>query len=118
MLSWHGQTDELVPTQGTIDYRERVNRTLGGNKRVDDFYRLFLLPGVNHCGNGPGPQPTDDLGTLVKWVEQKQAPATLAASTTDPTGKTVTRNICRYPKVARYTGHGDPTQAANYHCTP
>ncbi|MFC0504976.1 tannase/feruloyl esterase family alpha/beta hydrolase [Micromonospora costi] len=113
LLSWHGQTDELVPTQGTVDYREQVKRTLGGNKRVDDFYRLFLLPGVNHCGGGTGPQPTDDLGALVNWVEKGQAPDTLAAA--NPDGS-VTRNVCRYPMVARYTGHGDPASAANYRC--
>jgi hypothetical protein len=116
LLSWHGQTDQLVPTQGTIDYREQVNQALGGNKRVDDFYRLFLLPGVDHCGGGIGPQPTDALGALVKWVEKGQAPATLAASVTNADGKTVTRNICRYPMAARYTGHGDTASAANYRC--
>ena len=117
LLSWHGQTDELVPTQGTIDYREQVNQALGGNKQVDDFYRLFLLPGVDHCGGGTGPQPTDALGALVNWVEKGQAPATLAASVTNADGKTVTRDVCRYPMVARYTGHGDTASAANYRCT-
>lgn len=116
LLSWHGQTDELVPTQGTVDYRERVNRLSGGNKRVDDFYRLFLLPGVNHCGKGIGPQPTDDLGALVNWVEKGKAPATLAASITDANGKTTTRNVCRYPQVTRYNGHGDPALASSYRC--
>ncbi len=116
LLSWHGQNDELVPTQGTIAYRERVNRVLGGNKRVDDFYRLFLLPGVNHCAGGPGPYPTDDLGALVDWVEKGRAPATLAASASGPGGETVTRDVCRYPMVARYTGHGDTASAANYRC--
>ncbi|MFI6263001.1 tannase/feruloyl esterase family alpha/beta hydrolase [Micromonospora sp. NPDC051006] len=117
LLSWHGQTDELIPTLGTVDYRERVNRTSGGNKRVDDFYRLFLLPGVNHCGGGTGPQVSDDdaLAALVNWVEKGHAPATLPASTST-NGKTVTRDVCRYPMVARYTGHGDPAQAANFHC--
>ncbi|GII52622.1 tannase [Planotetraspora thailandica] len=117
LLSWHGQADELVPTAGTVDYRERVNRVLGGDKRVDDFYRLFLLPGVTHCGGGTGPQPTDDLGALVKWVEKGQAPATLAASITDANGKTTTRDICAYPQATRYTGHGDPALASSYRCT-
>ncbi|MCO1594553.1 tannase/feruloyl esterase family alpha/beta hydrolase [Micromonospora sp. RHAY321] len=115
LLSWHGQADELVPTQGTVDYRERVNRVFGGNKRVDDFYRLFLLPGVAHCGGGTGLQPTDELGTLVNWVEKGQAPATLATSSTDGS---VSRNACRYPQAARYTGHGDPALAANHRCVP
>ncbi|NAS27354.1 tannase/feruloyl esterase family alpha/beta hydrolase [Herbidospora sp. NEAU-GS84] len=116
LLSWHGQNDELVPTQGTVAYRERVNRVFGGDKRVDDFYRLFLLPGVSHCIGGTGPFPTDDLGALVDWVEKGRAPATLAASVLGPDGKTVTRDICRYPMVARYTGHGDTASAANYRC--
>ncbi|MEU8384270.1 tannase/feruloyl esterase family alpha/beta hydrolase [Streptosporangium sp. NPDC048865] len=116
LLSWHGQSDELVPTQGTIAYRERVNRVFGGDKRVDDFYRLFLLPGVNHCAGGPGPYPADDLGALVDWVEKGRAPATLAASAPGADGKTVTRDVCRYPMVARYTGHGDTNSAANYRC--
>ncbi|MFI5615074.1 tannase/feruloyl esterase family alpha/beta hydrolase [Amycolatopsis sp. NPDC051903] len=117
LLSWQGQSDELVPTQGTVDYRERVNRLLGGNSRVDDFYRLFLLPGVNHCGDGPGGQPTDAMGALVKWVEHGQAPATLATAVKGPDGTTVaTRDACRYPKVSHYSGHGDPNAASSYRC--
>ncbi|MFD9736498.1 tannase/feruloyl esterase family alpha/beta hydrolase [Umezawaea sp. NPDC059074] len=117
LLSWHGQTDELVPTQGTVDYRRRVERAFGGARKVDDFYRLFLLPGVNHCvPGGAGPFPTDDLGALVDWVEKGKAPATLRASVTGTDGRTVTRDVCRYPKVARYTGHGDPASAANFRC--
>ncbi|MFD0730244.1 tannase/feruloyl esterase family alpha/beta hydrolase [Planotetraspora mira] len=116
LLSWHGQADALVPTQGSVDYRERVDRLMGGDKKVDDFYRLFLFPGVTHCGGGPGAQPTDALGALVKWVEKGQAPATLAAATTGADGRPVTRDVCRYPQVARYTGHGDPATASSYRC--
>ncbi|WP_157236728.1 tannase/feruloyl esterase family alpha/beta hydrolase [Promicromonospora sukumoe] len=99
LLSWHGQADQLVPTQGTVDYRERVNRAMGGNARVDSFYRLFLPPGVDHCGIG-----TDPLGSLVEWVEQGHAPATLPAVVTDGDGNTVTREVCRYPQVTRRVG--------------
>lgn len=117
LLSWHGQADQLVPTQGTVDYRERVEHRFGGAARVDDFYRLFLLPGVEHCGGGEGPQPTDALGTLVRWVERGQAPATLATAATRADGGVVTRDVCRYPRTTRYTG-GDPDVAASYRCTP
>ncbi|GIF63262.1 tannase [Asanoa ishikariensis] len=79
LLSWHGQADELIPTQGSVDYRERVERFMG-HTNVDDFYRLFLLPGVAHCGGGPGPAPTDPLGALVTWVEKGKAPDALATS--------------------------------------
>jgi feruloyl esterase len=114
LLSWHGQSDQLIFPQGTVDYRKRVDRTVGG--KVDDFYRLFLAPGVGHCGGGAGPVPTDPLGALVKWVENGKAPATLSAAFTDATGKHVTRNLCRYPLVSKYLGHGDPADAANYRC--
>ncbi|MET7992081.1 tannase/feruloyl esterase family alpha/beta hydrolase [Amycolatopsis sp. NPDC005232] len=118
LLSWQGQSDELVPTQGTADYRERVNRLMGGNSRVDQFYRLFLAPGVTHCGGGPGAQPTDALGALVKWVEHGQAPDTLAAAVKTTEGTTLaTRNLCRYPKLSHYTGHGNPASATNYRCS-
>ncbi|WP_250032347.1 tannase/feruloyl esterase family alpha/beta hydrolase [Paractinoplanes maris] len=82
ILTWHGQSDQLIPTQGTVDYRKRVNATLGGSKRVDKFYRVFLLPGVDHCGTtlfttGGLVQPGADLNALINWVEKGDAPAYL-----------------------------------------
>jgi hypothetical protein len=118
LLTWHGQADQLIPTQGTVDYRERVYDEFGGNDRVDDFYRLFLLPGVEHCGGGIGQQPTAALDALVKWVEQGDAPATLATSTVDADGNvTASREVCRYPQVTRYDGRGDPTDTSSYTCS-
>jgi hypothetical protein len=118
LLTWHGQSDQLIPTEGTVDYRRHVDAVLGGTEHVDDFYRLFLLPGVDHCGTplfGTGAlvNPDADLNALVTWVEKGHAPATLP--TTTPDGKS-TRNACGYPMVARYTGHGDTASATNYHC--
>ncbi|MEH1164057.1 tannase/feruloyl esterase family alpha/beta hydrolase [Micromonospora sp. CPCC 205539] len=117
LLSWHGQADQLIPTQATVEYRERVNRNFGGNKNVDDFYRLFLLPGVDHCGaTGPTVSDDDALAALTRWVEQGKAPTTLPASGTNAEGTTVSHPVCRYPMVARYTGHGATDSAANYRC--
>ncbi|MEU8240863.1 tannase/feruloyl esterase family alpha/beta hydrolase [Actinoplanes missouriensis] len=112
LLTWQGQNDQLVPTRGTVDYRKRVEKLMGGNAKVNDFYRLFLLPGVDHCQGGTGPQAVDPLGAVVNWVEKGQAPATLATATA--TG--ATRNACPFPKLARYTGHGSPTEAASFRC--
>ncbi|MFD6683049.1 tannase/feruloyl esterase family alpha/beta hydrolase [Micromonospora parva] len=100
LLTWHGQSDQLIPTQGTVDYRKHVNAFFGGNKRVDDFYRLFLLPGVDHCGTplfstGPLVNPGADLDALVNWVEKGKAPAALPATSVDGT---FTGNIPRYPR--------------------
>ncbi|GAA1586053.1 tannase/feruloyl esterase family alpha/beta hydrolase [Kribbella sancticallisti] len=114
LLSWHGQADQLIFPQGTVDYRKKVERTVGA--QVDDFYRLFLAPGAAHCRSGAGPAPTDPLAAVVKWVEEGKAPATLPAAGIDAGGNQVTRDLCRYPQVSVYLGHGDPANAASYRC--
>jgi hypothetical protein len=116
MITWHGLADQLIFPQGTIDYYQRVQAATGGAQNVDSFYRLFLAPGVQHCGGGNGPAPTDPLDSLVNWVEHGDAPNTLAASVVETDGTTVTRNLCAYPQQSTYDGHGDPNAAANYHC--
>ncbi|MEU0401038.1 DUF6351 family protein [Streptomyces sp. NPDC006197] len=113
LLTWHGQQDQLIPTQGTVTYRRQVERKMGGARRVDDFYRLFLAPGAAHCAlTGQ----TDDLGALRAWVEQGRAPSTLTATLTNSSGEQVTRDLCAYPKVSRYRGHGDPAAADSFRC--
>ncbi|MBD0694615.1 tannase/feruloyl esterase family alpha/beta hydrolase [Streptomyces sp. CBMA123] len=114
LLSWHGDSDQLIPTAGTVDYRERVEARMGGARKVDDFYRLFLAPGVDHCGLDGG--KVDDLAALTAWVEQGRAPSVLHATVTTGTGATVSRELCRYPMLSRYTGHGDPAAASSFHC--
>ncbi|OXM54952.1 tannase/feruloyl esterase family alpha/beta hydrolase [Amycolatopsis alba] len=109
-----GTADQLIPPGGTLAYREQVERRMGGADRVNDFYRLFLAPGVQHCGGGAGAQPVNALSALVDWVEQDKAPATLAATTLDGTGS---RNLCPLPQMSRYNGHGNPALSSSYHCT-
>jgi hypothetical protein len=111
LLTFVGANDQLIPPGGTLTYRARVERAMGGSQRVDDFYRLFLAPGVEHCFGGGGPEPTNALGALVGWVEHGKAPVTLAAASAD--GKT--RDLCPFPRVSRYTG-GDPASASSYRC--
>jgi feruloyl esterase len=117
MITWHGLADQLINSLGTVNYYQRVQAATGGARNVDSFYRLFLAPGVAHCGGGNGPVPTDPLAAVVHWVEQGQAPATLPAATTDSSGAAVTRDLCPFPRLPRYDGHGDPNSAASYHCT-
>ncbi|OBT56116.1 hypothetical protein VE04_04156 [Pseudogymnoascus sp. 24MN13] len=116
MITWHGLSDPLIFPEGTLKYRQWVERAMGGRSAVDKFYRVFFAPGVGHCGMGSGPVPMDPLDALVAWVERGTAPETLAAATTDASGATVTKNICRYPLVSRYNGNGDPKSAASYSC--
>jgi hypothetical protein len=113
LLTTVGTADQLIPTSGLFDYRRQVDRLFGGTQRVDAFYRLFVVPGAFHCVGGAGALPTDPLGALVNWVEHGKAPDTLPAATADGS---VTRDICRYPKVSRYLGAGDPAAASSYRC--
>ncbi|NUP52822.1 MAG: tannase/feruloyl esterase family alpha/beta hydrolase [Catenulispora sp.] len=111
LITWHGDSDQLIPTAGTIDYRQRVEARMGGTQKVNDFYRVFLAPGTAHCGlNGN----VNDLSALTTWVEQGKAPTTLTATLPTTTG-TTTRNLCAYPMVSHYT-HGDPTNPSSFRC--
>ncbi|WP_051855831.1 tannase/feruloyl esterase family alpha/beta hydrolase [Streptomyces sp. NRRL B-1347] len=118
LLSWHGQADQFIPVQGTVEYREQVERTMGGAERVDDFHRLFLAPGTTHCGLNKGNGATDDLGALRTWVERGKAPDVLPATLVNAQGRSVTRDLCAYPQVSRYRGHGDPDEASSFRCEP
>jgi hypothetical protein len=110
LVTWHGTDDEVIFYQATVAYHDRVARR---TSNVDDFYRLFLAPGVGHCFGGPGPIPTDPLAAVIAWVEQNKAPDTLPAKTLDGTA---TRNLCPYPQISRYNGHGDPKLPTSHTC--
>jgi hypothetical protein len=77
-LLWHGAADFGIPFQGTVDYYERVRARMGA-ERTDEVLRLFLAPGVGHCGGGAGPQPTGQFEALVAWVEHGTAPEEILA---------------------------------------
>ncbi|MFB7222579.1 tannase/feruloyl esterase family alpha/beta hydrolase [Streptomyces sp. NPDC056227] len=116
LLTWHGQDDQYIPTQGTVQYRKQVERELGGSKKVDDFYRLFLAPGTNHCGLNGGDGSADGLAALTAWVEHGKAPQTLPATLTNSANEQVDRDLCSYPQVSRYKGYGDPDAASSFRC--
>lgn len=116
LLTWHGIDDTLIPYQNTVDYRKRVEDSMGGAHEVDQFYRLFLAPGVEHCGGGIGANPSSALSTLVDWVERGDAPETLGAETTDARGELVTRDLCAYPGKSKYMSLGDANRASSWSC--
>ncbi|KAF2200591.1 tannase and feruloyl esterase [Delitschia confertaspora ATCC 74209] len=116
LLTWHGLTDAIVPAANTIQYRKKVEMVMGGSQAVNNFYRLFLAPGVAHCGRGAGPQPLDPLEALVAWVEKGEAPETLDAANLDEKGELMTRDLCLYPRKMKYMGIGDPKRASSWSC--
>lgn len=117
LLMWHGFSDQLIMAEGTIDYYDRVVKEVGGGYRhVKEFARLFMAPGVAHCGGGTGPMPQNLFDYLVDWVENGVAPETILASKDMGGGMTQTRPLCPYPDLAVWTGHGSTDDAANFVC--
>ncbi|WP_040811583.1 tannase/feruloyl esterase family alpha/beta hydrolase [Nocardia concava] len=112
LITWQGDADQLIPPAGTVDYRHRVEAQMGGTDKVDEFYRVFLAPGVAHCAL----TGSSDMTALTEWVEHGKAPEVLQAGLTTATGQTVTRDICRLPLVSRYSGDGDPASPASFRC--
>jgi hypothetical protein len=104
--------------EGSIDYYEQVVDEFGSRRRVQRFARLFMVPGLWHCGGGPGPDLVDPFAALVAWVEDGDAPDRLAAQQVVDGEVTATRPVCAYPYVARYDGKGDPDEASSYDCKP
>lgn len=116
LLSWHGINDPIIPYQNTVKYRQRVEREMGGAKAVDNFFRLFLAPGVEHCGLGAGAVPKDPLESLLGWVERGEPPETLISETRNQEGESVTRDLCRYPRTPKYLAIGDINKASSWGC--
>jgi hypothetical protein len=117
LLLWHGWYDELIPPEGTIDYYERVLETMGDLPDSAQFARLFMVPGMFHCGGGPGLTDFDAFAALVDWVETDKAPEAIMASRGEGGGPPSARPLCHYPTVADYDGAGDPDQASSFNCT-
>ena len=115
LLVWHGWDDEQVHSLSSIDYHGQV---VAANTKAeaDKFFRLFMMPGVAHCGGGAGPDTIDALGALERWVEQGIAPSQIIASKVTGGTTTRTRPLCPYPQVARYSGSGSIDVAANFSC--
>ena len=116
LLLYHGWADPGPAPENTINYYDAVNSKLGG--RQDDWMRLFLMPGVGHCGGGVGPDQADFLGAIERWKEQGAAPGQIIA--TRPAGRggasAMSRPLCPHPQVARYSGAGSTDEAKNFTC--
>ena len=83
-----------------------------------EFMRRFMVPGMNHCGGGQptGPSTFDAVTALANWVEKKQPPDMMLGSHVTNGVADLTRPLCPYPQVARYSGQGDVKDAGNFAC--
>jgi feruloyl esterase len=115
ILMYFGWGDPALNPLSGIDYFEQVRQVHG--PATGDLLRLFMMPGVLHCGGGPGPSTVDTITPLIQWVERGVAPDRLVASRLVD-GKVVrTRPLCPHPSVAKYTGTGSVDDAANFVCS-
>jgi feruloyl esterase len=135
LILYHGWGDAAIPAPNTIDYYNSVVATMG-RRNTDSFLRLFMVPGMQHCGGGPGPNsfgqgansppydPEHNIYTALEhWVEKGVAPSKITATkyvndSNPAQGVKMTRPLCPYPQVAKYKGAGDTNDAANFVCAP
>jgi hypothetical protein len=115
VLHYHGWSDPGVSPLMSINYHQAAMKNMGA-KETDDFYRLFLVPGMGHCQGGPGCGNVDWLAPVVNWVEKGIAPTALTGAHVESGKTTRTRPICAYPNEARYKGSGSIDEAANFTC--
>jgi feruloyl esterase len=110
LIMYHGWADQQIAPQNSINYYNSVVSYMGGEAATQEFLRLFMVPGMLHCGTGGGSgMGLKLLAAVQQWVEQGTAPVGLK-------GPDDTRPLCTYPQVARYTGMGSTEDANNFVC--
>jgi feruloyl esterase len=115
LLMYMGWADPILPAEDVTQlYEGKVEAA--GSHNADTFMRLYMVPGMGHCGGGPGTTTFDMLNVLEAWVEAGKAPSSIIASRPLPDNKQRTRPLCPYPQVAHWKGSGSTDDAANFAC--
>jgi hypothetical protein len=115
LLFYHGMSDQAFSAMDTLDYYQRMAKANGGADKVQNWSRVYLVPGMYHCRGGEFALDNFDLLTaVVDWVEKGTAPDSVVATGKAFPGRS--RPLCAYPKYAHYTGNGDPQDAKNFEC--
>jgi len=130
LIIFHGWDDPAIPALNTIDYYSSVIDKMG-QQAAGSFVRVFMIPGMQHCGGGPGTDSFNAAGpatpmdpqhnmqlAIEQWVEKGAAPNSIIAAKIAPrdAGTVMTRPLCPYPRSAKYKGSGDTNSAANFAC--
>jgi feruloyl esterase len=116
LIQYHGWSDPQISPGNSTQYYSRVLEALGSNSKVEASYRLFMVPGMAHCGGGEGPNTFDMVSALEQWVEHGHAPDQITATHLTDSRPDRTRPLCPYPQVAIYKGTGSVDEAANFSC--
>jgi feruloyl esterase len=115
LLTYQGWSDQDISPLASVNFFKSMPGAVG-DATVSSSMRLFMVPGMGHCGGGEGPNTFDMMVPLEQWVEKGQAPARVVASHSTNGRIDRTRPLCPYPQVARYTGTGSIDEAANFTC--
>jgi hypothetical protein len=115
LLMTYGWADSILQPMMGVNYYEQA--VIKNGSDTANFFRLFMIPGMAHCGGGIGPDHHDPMTAIINWVEKGQAPASMLASRVVNRRVERTRPLCPYPQVARYSGQGSVDEAANFRCT-
>jgi feruloyl esterase len=133
LILYHGWDDPAISALNSIDYYRSVMSTMGRDN-ANAFARLYMAPGMQHCGGGPGPDSFGQEGpspmakdaghslqlSIEQWVEKGTAPSAIIATKYAGRGASedvqMTRPLCAYPQIAKYKGSGDPNDAGSFVC--
>jgi len=113
VIMWHGWADAGLSPLGTVQYYEQV---VARDPQAQDYFRLFMLPGVLHCSGGPGPDTVEWTKAIADWVEKGTAPGRLTAKKIVSGAETMNRPVCAYPQHAVYAGSGSTTDERSFAC--
>jgi hypothetical protein len=114
LIFFHGDSDPWFSPLDTLGYYKSLAAANGGAEKVATWSRIFLVPGMAHCGGGPSLDQFDMLSAVVDWVEKGKAPDSVVATGKAFPGRS--RPLCAYPTHAQYTGKGDTQDARNFRC--
>jgi len=116
MIQYHGWNDPQIEPASSVAYYQSVLKASGGVGAVQGSYRLFMVPGMAHCGGGEGASNFDMLAALENWVEKGDSPDRIDASRIREGKIDRRRPLCPYPQIPTYKGSGDPDDAASFVC--
>jgi feruloyl esterase len=132
IIMYSGWADPIGPPMDAVNYYRRVEQTMGGRDQTQSFLRLFMVPGMAHCGGGPGPSnfgapypgpgPSsldaehDIVSALLKWIDTGVAPERIIAAHVAGNQIDRTRPLCPYPKIPRWNGTGNSDEAESFSC--
>ena len=114
LLIYHGWEDQNIPPRSSVEYYTTLRSTMG--PQVESAVKLYMVPGMGHCGGGSGPNEFDMLAALEQWREYGRAPGAITASRVEEGRVTRTRPLCPYPQVAKYKGTGSIDTAETFAC--